>query len=206
LLRGVRKAGERSEFLVQNAQMIGGAVSYDLARPQRTRLGHRLIQRPSTATDHDFLLTLFAESRPEFALLPDSVRIQLIGIQFDSQLTQYRSSAPDAVDWILELDSDGRREPVGRCYLWHGPQAHRLLDLAIRSQWRRQGIAGMVLDRLCAGAEAAGVPLRLTVWRDNHDAMRLYHRYGFAADDAESGPGRDVAGYLSMHWSARGAR
>jgi len=149
---------------------------------------------------------LFAESRPEFALLPEPLRIQLIRTQFDSQLRQYRSSAPGAVDWILELDIDDRREPVGRCYLWHGPRAHRLLDLAIRSQWRGRGIAGAVLNRLCSDAEGAGVPLRLSVWHDNHDALRLYQRYGFVADDDGSRADHDVAGYLSMHWSARGSR
>ena len=29
-------------------------------------------------------------------------------MQFESQLSQYRSAAPDAVDWILELDLNGR--------------------------------------------------------------------------------------------------
>jgi ribosomal protein S18 acetylase RimI-like enzyme len=130
-------------------------------------------------------------------------------MQFDSQLSQYRSSAPDAVDWILELDHDGRLEPVGRCYLRQGPEDHRLLDLAIRSQWRGHGLGSIVLARLCADAAQAGVPLRLSVWHANQDALRLYHRFGFVADDTEVGNDRDVSamtGYLRLRWSAEGGR
>lgn len=192
---------------MQNARTIGGAAGLDLGRPERADSAARLSLRPSTAADHDFLLTLFAESRPELDLLPEAVRTQLTRMQFDSQRSQYRSSAPDAVDWILELDHDGRTEPVGRCYLRQGQQEHRLLDLAIRCQWRRLGLAGTVLARLCAGAAQAGVPLRLTVWQANHDALRLYQRHGFVADDVGSdGEVSWPAGYLQLRWSAGGAR
>jgi ribosomal protein S18 acetylase RimI-like enzyme len=135
-------------------------------------------------------------------------------MQFQSQLSQYRSSAPDAVDWILELgppaeDPGGRPEPVGRCYLQQAPEGHRLLDLAIRSKWRRHGLGSMVLARLCADAERAGVPLRLSVWQANQDALRLYLRHGFVSDGAESGIDGDVSettGYLRLRWSAEGGR
>jgi GNAT superfamily N-acetyltransferase len=194
---------------VRDASGIGGSVAYQLAGcaglAGSDDLGDRLSQRPSSSSDHEFLLTLFAESRPELALLPEEVRTQLTRMQFDSQLSQYRSSAPDAVDWVLELEHIERAEPVGRCYLQQGLQEHRLLDLAIRRQWRRRGLAGIVLTRLCAGAAQAGVPLRLSVWQANHDALRLYHRHGFITDDADSGYDRaapGLAGYLRLRWSA----
>ena len=192
---------------MRNARTIGVAAGHARAWPQSAGPADRLSLRPSTVTDHDFLLTLFAESRPELVLLPEAVRTQLTRLQFDSQLSQYRSTAPDAVDWILAVDHYGRAEPVGRCYLQQGVREHRLLDLAIRCQWRRHGLASNVLARLCAGAAEAGVPLRLTVWRANHDALRLYHRHGFVADDAGSGRnGRmsELAGYLHLRWSAEG--
>lgn len=160
----------------------------------------RLSRRPSTVADHDFLETLFAQSRPEFALLPQPVRTQVTRMQFESQLNQYRTGAPDAVDWILQFDHGDRLEPVGRCYLRQGVAEHRLLDLAIGAQWRRQGLAGSVLSQVCADAARARVPLRLTVWHANHDALRLYRRHGFVADD---GDGAQVAGYLRLRWPAR---
>jgi ribosomal protein S18 acetylase RimI-like enzyme len=127
-------------------------------------------------------------------------------MQFDSQLSQYRNSAPDAVDWILELDQEGRSEPVGRCYLRQGAEEHHLLDLAISLRWRRHGLGSIVLARLCADAERAGVPLRLSVWHANQDALRLYLRHGFVADGAESGDAPETTGYLALRWSAEGGR
>lgn len=190
--------------MVQNAQGIDGTVSPGTARPLSIPRAGRLSQRPADPADNDFLLALFAESRPDLALLPEAVRGQLIRLQFESQSSQYRSSVPDAVDWILELERDGRAEPVGRCYLRQAAEEHRLLDLTIRSQWRGQGLGSEVLRRLCAEADRAGVPLRLSVWHANEGAVRLYRRHGFVADGAETGTDSDsseMAGYLHMHWS-----
>jgi len=165
-----------------------------------------LSQRPAGAADRAFLRRLFAESRPELALLPDEVRGPLIDLQFDSQLTQYRRTAPDAVDWILLVDDDGGAEPVGRCYLAEGVEEHRLLDLAIREHWRGRGLGSLVLERLCASAARAGVHLRLTVWQDNRDALRLYRRLGFVSDDGfGDSTGAPPGGYLALRWSAEGA-
>ena len=193
--------------MVQNAQGTGeGAADEEPVWPQSIPIADRLSQRSSTVADNDFLLALFGESRPDLALLPEAIRTQLIRMQFDFQLSQYRNSAPDAVDWILELDQS---EPVGRCYVWQTTTEHRLLDLAIRSRWRRHGLGSIVLARLCADAERAGVPLRLSVWQANQDALRLYQRHGFVTDDAESGMNRDLpemAGYLTLRWAAEGER
>jgi GNAT superfamily N-acetyltransferase len=194
--------------LVQNAQGEDGENRHHVAW-QSIPLANRLSQRPSKISDNDFLLALFAESRPDLALLPEAVRAQLIRMQFDSQLSQYRSSAPDAVDWILELDQDGQAVPVGRCYLARGAEEHHLLDLAISSRWRRHGFGGIVLERLCADARRAGVPLRLSVWHANQDALRLYLRHGFGPDDAKSGIDGDppeTPGYLALRWPAEGTQ
>ena len=192
--------------MVQNAQGIDGAVSRDTAWPPSIPRCGRLSQRPAVPADNDFLLALFADSRPDLALLPEAVRASLIHLQFQSQSSQYRSAAPDAVDWILELESEGRPEPVGRCYLHQGLAEHHLLDLAIRPDRRGQGLGGAVLERLCADAARAGVPLRLSVWHANQDAIRFYRRHGFVADGAESPTDGEVAGYLRLRWPAEATR
>jgi len=188
--------------LVQNAEGIGGATGQYPAWPQSIQRRDRLTQRPAETTDNDFLLTLFGESRPDLALIPEPVRASLIRMQFDSQLSQYRASAPDAVDWILELDADAGPEPVGRCYLRQGAEEHRLLDLAIRAEWRGRGIGSAVLEQLRAGAARAGVPLRLSVWQGNEGAIRLYRRLGFVEEFAKDfvKDGAD-GGYLRMQWT-----
>ena len=188
---------------------IDGTGDRPVARPPAGPGDDGLSRRASTAEDHDFLLALFADSRPELSLLPDGVRADLIRLQFDSQLSQCRSSAPDGVDWILEVDRNGHADPVGRCYVQQGADEHRLLDLAIRSRWRGHGFGSRVLAGLCDDAARAGVPLRLTAWAANHDALRLYRRLGFVADPSGSGAGGrapEPAGYLPLRWSAGGAR
>jgi ribosomal protein S18 acetylase RimI-like enzyme len=165
-----------------------------------------LTARPAAPEDDDFLLALFGESRPELALLPEPVRQQLVELQFRAQRSQYRSDAPDGIDWVLELDRDAAVRPVGRCYLQQGKVEHRLLDLSIATEFRGQGLGSAVLDRLCSAAGAAGVPLRLNVWQDNAGAIRLYRRHGFLADSAESGTDGDPTGYLQLRWSAEAPR
>jgi ribosomal protein S18 acetylase RimI-like enzyme len=157
---------------------------------------HRL----ATPNDREFLLGLFADSRPELALLPAAAREEVLRMQFDAQLRSYRSAAPQARDWVLEARNGGEISPVGRCYVAESATEHRLLDLAVSPRWRGRGIGRAVLERLCARAGRADVPLRLTVWHENADALRLYRRLGFAIDDpdAASGP----AGYLALRWSA----
>jgi len=120
-------------------------------------------------------------------------------MQFDSQLSQYRASAPDAVDRILEIDTGSGPEPVGRCYLRQAAQEHHLLDLAIRADWRGRGLGSAVLERLCADAARAGVPLRLSVWQGNDGAIRLYRRLGFVEDGS-------AGGHLQLHWTPSEAK
>jgi ribosomal protein S18 acetylase RimI-like enzyme len=158
--------------------------------------------RRVTAEDDGFLRDLFAESRPDLDLLPEAVRAQLITLQYESRRDQYRASAPGAIDSIVEVEVDGHVEPVGRCYFWQQPHEHRLLDLAIRPAWRGRGVGSTVLERLRAEAGRAGVPLRLTVWADNGDALRLYLRHGFVPEDGD--PAAGPPGYRWLRWPARG--
>jgi GNAT superfamily N-acetyltransferase len=149
--------------------------------------------RPAHPDDDGFLLTLFAESRPELALLPEPARRQLIELQFHAQRSQYQLATPAATDWVLELD----RKPVGRCYLLQEQDQHRLLDLTIAAEFRGHGLGSAVLGRLCSAADTAGAPLRLSVWQANAGAIRLYQRFDFVPDPAatDSVP----AGYLALH-------
>ena len=160
--------------------------------------GRQLCRRPAAAADDAFLLTLFGQARPELGLLPESVREQLVRLQFEAQRRQYRADAPAAIDWILELRGNGtgssEPEPVGRCYLLRDDTELRLLDLAVCPRLRGQGIGSSVLGELRTMAEQAGVRLRLSVWQANDGAIRLYRRLGFLEDGADGG-------HLRMLWT-----
>lgn len=182
--------------MVQNAQVLPFVSSAPIAS------GLALTAHPATPDDDAFLLAVFADSRPDLRLLPEPSRQHLIELQFRAQRVQYRADAPEAIDWVLELERDGTVRPVGRCYLVQGADQHRLLDLAIATEFRGQGLGSAVLRRLCVTATAAGVPLRLNVWQANAGAIRLYRRLGFR-DEAADG---DLTGYVGLRWSAEGAR
>lgn len=137
--------------------------------------------------DAHFLCTLFADSRPELRMLP----ADLVDLQLAAQLAQYRATYPKARDEVI-CSAD---QPVGRCWTNRSPDQLRLLDIAVLSSHRGQGIGRAVLADLCAQAAAAAVPLRLTVWHANTAAHRFYARLGFRETS-------EASGYLSMEWAA----
>jgi ribosomal protein S18 acetylase RimI-like enzyme len=139
--------------------------------------------RSAGAADDAFLRELFVDSRPEFQLLP----AQLLELQIGAQRAQYRRDHPDATDEIVTLAGDA----VGRCWTATDEHELRLLDLAVRSDHRRQGIGRAVLGLVANRAAAAGRAVRLSVWPGNGDARSLYRAAGFT----EAGT---VGGYVEM--------
>lgn len=61
-----------------------------------------------------------------------------------------------------------------------GPQARQLSQLYVDKAWHGHGIAQVLMGWTIERArEAAAEELLLTVWENNHRAMRFYQRYGF---------------------------
>jgi GNAT superfamily N-acetyltransferase len=61
-----------------------------------------------------------------------------------------------------------------------GLRAKQLSQLYIAKDWQGAGIAQTLMDWTIAAAREAGADeLLLTVWEENHRAMRFYGRYGF---------------------------
>jgi ribosomal protein S18 acetylase RimI-like enzyme len=128
--------------------------------------------RPALAADDAFLRRLYVDARPELRFLPP----QLVELQIAAQQVQYRRDHPRAVDEVVEVGG----EQVGRCWTADDGGELQLLDLAVRSDRRRQGIGRAVLGVVADRAAAQGVPVRLMVWSANADARRLYRAAGFA--------------------------
>ncbi|MDQ2838412.1 MAG: GNAT family N-acetyltransferase [Actinomycetota bacterium] len=147
--------------------------------------------RPAAPGDADFLRALHIDSHPELRQLPlpPAAQQQLIQLQIDAQSSQYRTNYPDSLDQLIETDD----APVGRCWTNRSATELRLLDIAVLSAHRGNGIGRAVLLELRRLATAAGLPIRLTVWQDNHGAQRLYTDLGFEA-------GTEANGYLEMSW------
>lgn len=144
------------------------------------------VRRTVTDQDTAFLAELFADSRPELAILPEPARGQLLRMQDGAQRAQYRANFPDAVEQLIEVAD----LPAGRCWLARTAGADHLLDITVLSGLRGRGIGAAVIEQLCD--EAGTRPIRLHVWAANAGAIRLYQRLGFTVDDD------DHNGYLAM--------
>lgn len=141
--------------------------------------------------DQWFLRALFVGTHPEFALLAPEVAAGLIDLQLRAQASAYRAHYPEAIDHIIELAG----VPVGRCWTHQSDTELRLLDLAVLRSHRRQGIARRVLTDLQTSAAEGGMPMRLSVWRENAPAGRLYDELGFVQHGQHNG-------YLNMEFRA----
>jgi len=61
-----------------------------------------------------------------------------------------------------------------------GPRAKQLSQLYVVTAWKGAGIAQALMNwTISAAHEADADELFLTVWEENHRAMRFYQRYGF---------------------------
>lgn len=139
--------------------------------------GLSAVLRPQRAGDADFLLRLYCSVRSrEFAAAgwPEPMLAQFLAQQFRLQSMQYESNYPGIEQWIVELD---RRE-VGRFYLWPAPAELRIVDLSLLPEARGKGIGSALIESAARRAAASGLPLRLSVAKDN-PALGLYLRLGF---------------------------
>jgi ribosomal protein S18 acetylase RimI-like enzyme len=137
--------------------------------PQRIHL------RQVRAEDEAFLFALFRASREaEFAPLPQPQRETLLRFQYQARSRDYAARFPHPEHFIVEFC----RQAAGRLLLNRQASELRIVDIAIIPELQRQGIASAVLKSLIAEAEAAGMPLRLSVWHSN-PALGLYQRLGF---------------------------
>jgi ribosomal protein S18 acetylase RimI-like enzyme len=68
--------------------------------------------------------------------------------------------------------------PIGHLIVWRGENEHRLVDIALISAVRSQGIGRSLIEEILVDAESAGKPVILHVGIDN-PAVQLYQRIGF---------------------------
>lgn len=154
-------------------------------------VAEKVTLRGAVPGDEAFLRSLHADIHPELAALalPPEAAHRLLDLQITAQRAHYHATYPAAHDQIVCVGM----HPVGRCWTHRSDTELRLLDLAIVSGSRRQGIGRNVLHALCHQAATIGVPLRLHVWHGNAPAQRLYTEIGFRRQG-------QAAGYLAMEW------
>ena len=156
--------------------------------------------RPAQPADEDLLRQMFAQSRPDLALLPPQLRDGLFEMQFRARQQHYAVTYPHARQAIIAVgDAD-----VGQLVIddtGRGDEARdvRVVDISVAAAHRGRGIGSHVLRAVIADANATGRAVRLAVWSANSDARRLYARLGFLpAQDGDTAP----TGYLQLRHDA----
>jgi len=138
---------------------------------------HRLALRPERAEDAPFLKSLYASTRAGELNLTGwdaATRGALLEMQFMARGQGYRSLRPAADFFIVQLGT----EPVGRLVLQRSADEFRVVDIALLPEHRNRGMGTFLLRQVCAQADAAEKPVRLSVMMNN-PARRCYERLGF---------------------------
>lgn len=112
--------------------------------------------------------------------------------QFDAQHHYYHEHFPSADYLVVERDGTS----IGRIYLDRRKDELRLIDIALVPEARNQGLGGALLLDLLDEAQAASLPVRIHVEKNN-PAMRLYLKLGFE-------PLEDQGVYQLMEWRPSG--
>ena len=139
--------------------------------------------RPYTAEDQEFLYRLYSGTRREEVAAwgwPREQQEAFLRMQWNAQQRSYAMMYPGAEHSIILNDG----EPIGRMLVMHGTEAKEagdatvLVDIALLSSYRGQGIGGRLLQTLIEESDKERVPVRLQVLKSN-PARRLYERLGF---------------------------
>ena len=129
--------------------------------------------------DAAFLASLYASTRTDLhSMTADPAFVaSLIAMQQRFQAAGYRNDFPGASHLLLERDGAA----CGRIVVDAGPQAVRLVDIALLPEVRGQGLGSHILRALQACAARHSVPLTLSVHHSNPRARRFYLAHGFHA-------------------------
>jgi len=146
------------------------------------------------AEDEAFLRRVYAEARAhEIAAMgwDAASAAAFLHMQFDAQQRHYQARYPQARFDIVERAG----EALGRLYTARRADAIHVIDIALLTRYRGQGIGSAMLQALQDEAALDGRRLTLQVERHN-PAHALYLRLGFS-DSEPQGP------YRAMQWQAR---
>lgn len=144
--------------------------------------------RASRPEDDDFLYQVYASTRAEEVAAfgwNEAQQTAFLKMQFVAQQRAYVWQFPGAEHSIILFDE----KMAGRLIVVRTNQEIRLTDITLLPEYRNNGAGAFLVKELQAGAQEAGLPLRLRVFKANAAARRLYERLGFSH-----------AGESDTHW------
>ncbi len=146
---------------------------------------------PATPADEPFMYATFASTRTEELAATgwsDEQKEQFLRLQFEAQRISYLREIPDAEYSVIRCGTAA----VGRLIVERTPAEVHIVDIALLTGFRRQGIGSVLMGRIFDEAEKAGKKVRLFVEKFN-PALRWYERMRFEV--MRTGPI-----YLEMVW------
>lgn len=149
--------------------------------------------RPAEASDDAFLFELYVSTRQDIAsvLPPGPQRDMLLRMQWQAQRRDYAARHGHGRHELVLVEG----EPAGRRWVAQSERELRLVDVALLPRFRGSGLGTALVRALQEEAAGAGVPLRLSVTKDN-PARLLYARLGFTP---VAGAEAD-APHLALEW------
>jgi GNAT superfamily N-acetyltransferase len=140
--------------------------------------------RPSTPNDREILYQIYADTRSEEMNLvqnwSEAQKSAFLKQQFEAQHEYYHSMYKGA-QFLLILY---KGQVVGRLYLHQRPETIRIVDIALLSAFRNQGMGRAILQRILDDAARVPLPVSIHVERYN-PALQLYQRLGFEITSQE---------------------
>ncbi len=147
--------------------------------------------RPIKPEDEEFLYQVYASTREEEMALGNWTKEQFedfLRMQFNAQHKYYQENYTGSQFDIILKD----KTSVGRLYVARWEKEIRIIDIALLTEYRRQGIGSMLLKDLMAEAAKDDKPVSIHVEHLN-PTLRLYKKLGFRQID-------DTGVYFLMEW------
>jgi len=134
--------------------------------------------RPAQKSDDPFFYEVFRSVRAtEFAvlgLLPEQLEM-LIKQQYEARTGSYEAQFPDSGNSVV-LSGD---TPIGQFWVFRTPEEFLVVDIALLPDHRGGGVGATLMKQFMAEADAARVPVRVTVATNNPGSLRFHQRLGF---------------------------
>jgi ribosomal protein S18 acetylase RimI-like enzyme len=132
--------------------------------------------RPATLSDASFLADVALEALRAQRSLPDDFDEKEWRSGFISwTVEQVRGEISFSATSVIELGD----EAVGRLRVVRDGNRIKLAGIQLRARDQRKGIGSSIVESLKNEAATAGLPLELSVEKDNPRARALYERLGF---------------------------
>lgn len=134
--------------------------------------------RPITDADLPVLFEIYAGTRTEelakVTWWTDSQKRAFLFQQFSAQHQYYLENYVNSTFDLILFN----HAPVGRLYVARWENQLRIIDIALLSAYRGQGIGSQLIERLLSESRTQQLPLTIHVEREN-PALAWYFRMGF---------------------------